>query len=259
MPPISLMIKPASSSCNLRCKYCFYHDVAGNRALPTRGKMTADTLRDILTKAFSFADGNLVMISFQGGEPLLAGKEFFLNFQNMLFELNTKKSPVHVGIQTNGTLIDEEWCDIFAKNHYLVGLSLDGDKAANALRVDANGDETFDKVYAAAKMLRDKKVNFNILSVLTKYVANDITRIYAFFRKNGFKHLQFIPCLRPLNGKNADTPESFYLNGDAAEQECENIEDADFYLTSKDYENFLTQAFSLYTRDYIDGRYLSIR
>lgn len=250
------MIKPASSNCNLRCKYCFYHDLASCREMPSHGMMTLDTLEDILKKAFDFADGSMVMISFQGGEPLLAGKEFFRGFASMLPRLNTKRSAVHVGVQTNGTLIDEEWCDIFLKNRYLVGLSLDGDALTNVLRIDAKGEDTFDRVYSAAKMLQAKKVDFNILTVITKPVVDNISRVYSFFRKNKFKHLQFIPCLKPLGMPKADTPESFYENGD----EAENMMNAeDFHINADDYEIFLKKAFSLYTRDYIDGRYTSIR
>ena len=256
MPPVSLMIKPASSNCNLRCKYCFYHDLASCREMPSHGMMTLNTLEDILKKAFEFADGSMVMISFQGGEPLLAGKDFFRGFAAMLPRLNTKRSAVHVGVQTNGTLIDEEWCDIFLKNRYLVGLSLDGDAVTNILRIDAKGEDTFDRVYSAAKMLQAKKVDFNILTVITKPVVDNISRVYSFFRKNKFKHLQFIPCLKPLGMPKADTPESFYENGD----EAENMMNAeDFHINADDYEIFLKKAFSLYTRDYIDGRYTSIR
>ncbi|MBQ9107360.1 MAG: SPASM domain-containing protein [Clostridia bacterium] len=256
MPPVSLMIKPASSNCNLRCKYCFYHDLASCREMPSHGMMTLTTLEDILKKAFEFADGSMVMISFQGGEPLLSGKDFFRGFAAMLPRLNTKRSAVHVGVQTNGTLIDEEWCDIFLKNRYLVGLSLDGDAVTNVLRIDAKGEDTFDRVYSAAKMLQAKKVDFNILTVITKPVVDNISRVYSFFRKNKFKHLQFIPCLKPLGMPKADTPESFYENGD----EAENMMNAeDFHINADDYEIFLKKAFSLYTRDYIDGRYTSIR
>ena len=256
MPPVSLMIKPASSNCNLRCKYCFYHDLASCREMPSHGMMTLNTIEDILKKAFEFADGSMVMISFQGGEPLLAGKDFFRGFAAMLPRLNTKRSAVHVGVQTNGTLIDEEWCDIFLKNRYLVGLSLDGDAVTNVLRIDAKGEDTFDRVYSAAKMLQAKKVDFNILTVITKPVVDNISRVYSFFRKNKFKHLQFIPCLKPLGMPKADTPESFYENGD----EAENMMNAeDFHINAEDYEIFLKKAFSLYTRDYIDGRYTSIR
>lgn len=76
MPPISVMFKPASSLCNMRCRYCFYHSVAENREMPSHGMMGTDTLETALRKAFAYADGGHVALSFQGGEPLLAGKEF---------------------------------------------------------------------------------------------------------------------------------------------------------------------------------------
>ncbi|MEG2450260.1 MAG: radical SAM protein [Clostridia bacterium] len=319
MPPISIMLKPASSLCNMRCKYCFYHSLAENRTVPAHDIMTEATLTDILQKAFAFANGASVMISFQGGEPLLAGKDFFKRVHYLIVTLNLKKSPVFLGLQTNGTLIDEEWCEIFRRGHYLIGLSLDGDAAANSLRIDANGNPTFQKVYASAKLMQKSKVNFNILVVLTKQISERITTIYTFFRKNNFKHLQFIPCLRPLtldeNGKAVNAP-SYGCGGEAnpadnkiteadktattdkittndlsqadgsakneisngvngalssnANADCatENVaeveaqdteEEVDFYLNTKDYENFLIKCFTLYTKDYIDGRYTSIR
>ena len=92
---------------------------------------------------FAYADGAPVSISFQGGEPLLAGKEFFRAAEKILGETDTKGSPLFVGVQTNGTLVDEEWCDIFARNGWLVGLSLDGDEAANAYRVYDGGKPAF--------------------------------------------------------------------------------------------------------------------
>ena len=237
MPPISVMIKPASSSCNLRCRYCFYHDVSSLRHDPSRGRMSYELLENILRKMFDFSKGQLVSLSFQGGEPLLAGKDFFRKASELIKKYNVYNSPIQIGIQTNGTLIDEEWCEIFHDNRFLVGLSLDGDKIANSNRIDANGEEVFDRVLNAAKMLQDANVTFNILSVLTKGVANRIDEIYNFYKSNGLKNLQFIPCLKPLDGTVTE----------------------DFYLTSKDYENFLTKGFYLYTQDYIKGNYISIR
>ena len=239
MPPISLMIKPASSNCNLRCKYCFYHDLASCREMPSHGIMSVDLLENTLSKAFDFAKGNMVMISFQGGEPLLAGKDFFRSFSAMLPRLNKYKSPIFLAIQTNGTLIDEEWCDIFRQNNFLLGLSLDGTDLTNALRIDAEGEETFDRVYAVSKLLQRKKVEFNILTVVTKPVVENIDKIYAFFRNNKFKYLQFIPCLKPLKGE-----ENFLDN---------------FYINGKDYGVFLKRLFTYYLQDYKEGNYTSIR
>ncbi len=76
MPPLSLMIKPASGKCNLRCRYCFYHDVAENRETPDKGNMSLSLLETTLIKAFKYADGNQMLVNFQGGEPLLAGKGY---------------------------------------------------------------------------------------------------------------------------------------------------------------------------------------
>lgn len=248
------MIKPASSNCNLRCKYCFYNSLSECREMPSHGIMSEDTLRAVLQKAFAFAGDDRVMLSFQGGEPLLAGKDFFVNFQNLILELNTRHCPVDIGIQTNGTLIDEEWCLIFRKGNYLVGLSLDGDKKSNELRVDANGEQTFDRVLANAKLMQRFGLQFNVLIVLTKLVSERINEVYNFFKNQGFKYLQFIPMLKPLrydpDGKVIFKPD--YVTPFPSAKE-------NFSLSAKDYENFLTKCFSLYTRDFIDGKYVSIR
>ena len=239
MPPISLMIKPASSNCNLRCHYCFYHALAACREMPSHGIMQIDTLRDVLQKAFAFAKGSPVMISFQGGEPLLAGKAFFRAFADLLPQLNVYGSPVHVGVQTNGTLIDEEWCALFRSGRYLVGVSLDGIRATHAPRTDAEGENTHESVMRAVRLLSAQGVAFNILTVVTKPVVANIETIYAFYKRNNFKHLQFIPCLRPL--------------------EEDPALHSDFYINAEDYAEFLKKCFRLYLKDYIEGNYTSIR
>lgn len=267
MPPVSVMIKPSSSMCNMRCEYCFYHSLSADRELSFRGIMSETTLKNTLRKAFAHADGLPVALSFQGGEPLLAGKEFFLSVERLLRELNVRRSPVSVAIQTNGTLIDEEWCEIFRRNRWLLGLSLDGDAPRNSLRVFTDGAPTFDKVYAAAKMLQKHRVEFNILTVLTKPVAENIERVYAFFRRNKFRHLQFIPVLKPLKYRENTWKQS--ADGSGAETAVrpeipappDTAADAgkDFYLDGKSYADFLKKAFTLYLKDIVDGRYTSIR
>lgn len=232
------MVKPASGDCNLRCAYCFYRDVADSRECPSRGRITRELMRDILKKAFDFADGKPVTLNFQGGEPLLRGKQFYIDLADDIKELNTRHSPLFLGIQTNGTLLDDEWCRILDSLHCLVGLSLDGDRTANANRVDARGKEVFDEVLSAADTLKRNGVPFNILSVLTKDVAMRIEDIYLFFTERGFKNLQFIPCLKPLDGTMADDS---------------------FYLDSASYAHFLIAGFNLYRNDIMRGNYTSVR
>ena len=236
MPPISVMLKPSSSACNLACEYCFYHSLAESRMQGFRGMMSVETFNTVARKAFEYADGADVFLSFQGGEPLLVGKDFFINAFKAIKEYNVKRSKVFVGIQTNGTRIDEEWGNIFAANGVLVGLSLDGDAIANRYRTYPDGNESFEKVLEATRILRRCNAEFNILTVVTKAVAERIEDIYAFFKKYNFRHLQYIPCLRPLNG-----------GGD------------EYCMNGKEYGEFLIRAFNLYARDYFIGDYVSVR
>ncbi|MBR6618870.1 MAG: radical SAM protein [Clostridia bacterium] len=237
MPPLSLMIKPASSLCNLSCEYCFYRDVSEHREHLGFGIMEKDTARVLIKKALEYADGESIAFAFQGGEPTLAGLDFFEFFVTTVNALNQKKSPVFYVIQTNGTVIDEQWAEFFRKNNFLVGLSLDGDHEANKFRKKPCGENSFYTVLDTARLLKKHKVEFNILTVLTGYCAENIERIYRFFRFQGFGYLQFIPCLRPFGSK----------------------EKNEMYMTAEKYADFLIKLFNLYVKDYVRHQYVSIR
>ncbi len=237
MPPLSIMIKPASSLCNLDCKYCFYHDVAENREEKNLGIMKTETAENLIKSALTFADGCSVAFAFQGGEPLIAGKEYFENFVKLTEKYNVRNSEIFFSIQTNGLLVDDEWAKFFTENKFLVGLSLDGDREANKYRVDHNGQSKFFTTLSAANILRDNKTEFNILSVMTGASARRIDTIYTYLKSKGFRYLQFIPCLRPF-GSN---------------------EESELYMTNEDYEYFLTHAFNNYVKDFVRGDYVSIR
>lgn len=253
MRALSLMLKPASSECNLACGYCFYHSLCASRSAPSHGFMSERTFEHILSKAVRFASGAPIALSFQGGEPLLRGKEFFLRAASAISGYRKKGIEISVGIQTNGTLIDEEWCDIFAKNGWLVGLSLDGDEEANAFRVDKNGNATFSKVIAAARLMQRKNVEFNVLSVLTAPVAQRAGEIYDFFKKNGFRYLQFIPCLKPFRFDERGRIDS---DPDYSSAEADGRR---YTLSSEEYFRFLVEVFARYYDDYMAGDYVSVR
>lgn len=237
MPPLSIMIKPASSLCNLRCKYCFYCDVAANREVFSLGKMNEATAEKLIKDALSFADGASVAFAFQGGEPLLAGLDYYKFFVSAVKEHNKNSSEIFYSIQTNGTLVTDEWAKFFTENKFLVGLSLDGDYEGNRFRVNADGQNAYYKIIAAASKLKKHGTEFNILTVLTGYCADNAQRIYKYFRSQGFKYIQFIPCLRPM--------------GDKTQSEL--------YMTTKQYADFLIRTFNLYVKDFVRGNYISIR
>lgn len=237
MPPLSIMIKPASSLCNMRCRYCFYHDVSNIREVKSFGVMSESTAENLIKKAFDFAEGESVAFAFQGGEPLIAGLDFFKSFVDLTKKFNKLNNKVYFGLQTNGTLLTNEWAKFFAENNFLIGLSLDGDKKTNRFRVDENYENAYEKIIEASKILKSHKVDFNILTVLTGYCAENIDTVYKSLTGKGFKYLQFIPCLRPF--------------GDKTESEL--------YMTNRQYAKFLIHGFNAYVKDYVRGDYTSVR
>lgn len=236
MPPISLLIKPVSGKCNMRCKYCFYIDEIENRSSSSLGSMSYDTMTALIDKAFSFADQDCTF-AFQGGEPTLAGLDFFQKFSSYAKNHpNPKKIRIHYAFQTNGILIDEDWANWFAKNQVLVGISLDGPKKIHDLyRLDHGQNETFTKVMLAINMLKSKGVEFNILTVVTAASAYKGKQIYDFFKKNDFRFQQYIECLDPLGADRGS---------------CE------YSLKPQQYERFLKDVFDAWYLDMKSGHYV---
>ncbi|SHE52218.1 anaerobic sulfatase maturase [Alkalibacter saccharofermentans] len=238
MPAITMLIKPASSSCNLRCKYCFYYDTAENRDIANYGIMKEDTLEAIVKKAFEYGEYH-VGFAFQGGEPTLAGLDFFKTFIKLQNQYNTNGIKVQNSLQTNGVAIDENWAKFLSENRFLVGLSLDGPKDIHDLnRIDVKGTGSFRDVMRAARIMDKYKVEYNILTVVTKPVARHVQKVYGFFAKEGFHYMQFIPCLDHMFGEHGTNPYS---------------------LTPKMYGEFLIKLFDLWYKDFKNGRMVSIR
>lgn len=235
---LSLLIKPASSMCNLQCKYCFYRDVALNREQESFGMMKEDVLETIVKKAFEYADTHITF-AFQGGEPMLRGLVFFKTFVALVSKYNINHIKTTFAIQTNGILITDDWAKLFNENNFLVGLSMDGYSDINDLnRIDANGKGTFKHIRQAARTMDKYDVEYNILCVVTKLIAKHGVKVYNFFKSNGFKYIQFIPCLDDFGQENGKLS---------------------FSLTPKDYGNFLISVFDLWYKDILTQQYISIR
>lgn len=235
---LNFLIKPASSSCNMRCKYCFYRDVADNRSTHSFGVMSEETLSAFLKNVFLYAKVP-ISFTFQGGEPTLAGADYFKKFHALVEKYNDRRLPLSFSLQTNGYAISPELCEIFSKYKYLLGVSLDGDRELhNSLRPDAKGAPSYDKVNAAIKLFDSYKIDYNILTVITEEVAARGAEVYRHLRDRGFRFLQFIPFVPDFLGQGCD---------------------CDFTLTNTSYAHFLTATFAEYYRDFISGRYVSVR
>lgn len=157
MPDPSVLMKPSSGMCNMRCDYCFYCDEMQKREQESYGFMSEETLKNVIRRTMVHAQRQ-VNYAYQGGEPALRGLDFFrkaVEFQN---KYNRRGIQVHNAFQTNGSLLDEEWCRFLAENHFLVGLSVDGTKETHdACRHDKKGNGTYDVVIKAAELMEDRK------------------------------------------------------------------------------------------------------
>ena len=133
MPPITLLIKPASGACNMRCKYCFYSDVMENRSVANFGMLGDDLHEQMVKKALGEASGS-VTFAFQGGEPTLAGAAFYRQWLRLEARHNARRLRVRHTLQTNGLQISEELLEVFVQGRFLLGVSLDGTKALHDAR-----------------------------------------------------------------------------------------------------------------------------
>lgn len=236
MPPLSVLIKPASSSCNMRCKYCFYADVAKHRALKNAGVMQEETQENLIKKAFAYADG-YITFAFQGGEPTLAGLDYFRRHIELCKKYAKSGVEVYHSLQTNGYVIDEEWAKFFAENRFLVGISLDGPKDVHdGYRKDISGEGTFNRVRNAVNLFNRYHVEYNMLCVVTRQTAQNANKVLNFFINGGFSYLQFIPCLNDFEGDGGD-----------------------WSLSAEEYGEFLIKSFNKFYACHLKKKFLSIR
>lgn len=238
MPPIHVLIKPASSACNMACRYCFYRDVTANRSKAFEGPLSLDTMEAIIVSALAYAD-HFCSFSFQGGEPTLAGLSFYRQVIALQKKHNHKNLRIQNNVQTNGYALTEEWAVFFHENNFLIGLSLDGPAALhNFNRIDNREKGTFHQVMRTVRLFNKHAVAYNVLCVVTGRNARFIQQIYSFYRKNGFRWLQFIPCLEPLGATRGES---------------------DYFLSTEQYGKFLIRLFDLWYAELKSGSYISIR
>ncbi len=211
---MSVLVKPVSFHCNLACKYCFYLPKSTLYPGTEFHRMSDRVLRELIAQLMSLS---LDQVSFcwQGGEPLLAGLNFYRNVVKYQSLFQVPGQRVDNNIQTNGTLINEEWARFFKAYNFLVGVSLDGPKSLHDLyRRDPIGNPSYDRVMNGIQWLKRYNVDFNILVLLNNWNVKYPRRLYSFLLKEGFHYLQFIPCVEkdPVKGSTADysiTPEEY--------------------------------------------------
>jgi uncharacterized protein len=192
---VHIMAKPAGPACNLRCEYCFY--LEKHALYPDVGKyrMSDEVLEAYIRKNIAFQTVSEVLFAWQGGEPTLLGVDFFRKAMK-LQQQHSDGRPIRNTFQTNGILLNDEWCRFLAQHKFLVGLSLDGpEEIHNRYRLNRAGQPTYKSVMRALKLLQKHGVEYNILAVVTSESSKLPLDVYRFFKSQGVQFIQFIPIV----------------------------------------------------------------
>lgn len=193
--PLYVMLKPAGANCNLACKYCYY--LEKNKLYPTAQRhLMSDEMLEQFTREYIEAQTmNQVLFTWHGGEPLLRSIDFYRKALSLQQKYAGSRRIDNV-IQTNGTLLTDEWCEFFAQNHWLVGISIDGPQPYHDhYRLTAAGKPSWKKVMQGIKLLKKHGVEWNAMAVVNAYNANHPLEFYRFFKENGCQFLQFTPIV----------------------------------------------------------------
>lgn len=232
MAPLSLMVKPVSGACNLRCTYCFYVDEMANRTGGTHARMDEETAKLVIRRAMTYADDGVSFV-FQGGEPTLAGAPFYRAWQKEVARHNRRNLTVQYALQTNGYALDDDMLSVLKEGNFLVGVSVDGLPGIHdSRRVTTTGAGTHAQVERNLGKLRQWGIPYNILCVVDNVVAVRGREVYQALRRHGY--LQFIPCLEALGSQEPQ------------------------HLDPLQCGRFLVAVFDAYAQDLRAGRYVSV-
>jgi len=190
----SLLVKPASALCNLDCSYCFYLD---RETDPYSGasdrKMSAETQERLVAAFLEYSFPNSTF-AFQGGEPTLCGLPWFQRLCELQVKHGSPGQNVSNALQTNGVLLDADWCQLFREFNWLIGISMDGPEAMHDLyRKNRGGAGTWRRVLQSIEVMKKQRVEFNVLCVLSQANVHKPREVYKFFRSLGVDNLQFVP------------------------------------------------------------------
>ena len=191
-----VFIKPVGARCNLRCSYCYYLGKGGIDGSDMKSIMNDETLENCIKQHFSASTGDTTLFTWHGGEPLLAGIDFYK--KALFFQKKHLPQGKHFvnGIQTNGTLITKAWCDFLADTGFVVGISMDGPEFLHdAMRHTSNQKGSFDKTLKGYNLLHEHGVNAEILCVVHNYNVRQPLIVYDFFKTLGVQYITFIPLV----------------------------------------------------------------
>ena len=249
--PLYVMLKPVGASCNLRCKYCYYLEKANlYKNTPTR--VLSEKMLEQFTKEYIEAQTmSQVLFTWHGGETLMRPLSFF----RKAVELQKKYAGgrrIDNTIQTNGTLLTDEWCEFLHENHWLVGVSIDGPQEFHdEYRRTATNAPSWVKVMRGIQLLNKHNVEWNAMAVVNDFNANYPLEFYHFFKDNGCKYIQITPVVERIVNHDDGRHLATLTDSDDAPL-------ADFSVTPEQWGRFLCAIFDEWVRNDVGNTYVEL-
>lgn len=208
-----VFVKPTGALCNLSCDYCYYLDKKALYPGKATFRMDDAVLEKYIYQHIQATTEEVVMFSWHGGEPLLAGLDFFRKAVTIQKKYLPNGKTLVNGVQTNGVLLDDEWCSFFAKERFMAGISIDGPEYLHDyFRKNTTGQGTFKKVLRGYHLLKDYGITTEILCTVNAVNAHHPLEVYQFFKSLGIRYITFLPLVnRSSDGVTTDSvkPDDF--------------------------------------------------
>ena len=249
--PLYVMLKPAGAHCNLACKYCYYLEKNNLYDKSHRHIMSDEMLEQFTREYIEAQTMPQVLFTWHGGEPLMRSIDFYKKALALQKKYARGRRIDNV-IQTNGTMLTDEWCEFFAQNNWLVGISIDGPQEYHDhYRLTSTGNPSWQKVMHGIELLKKHHVEWNAMAVVNAYNADHPLEFYHFFKDNGCQYLQFTPIVERLT-KHQDGRTLASLADD------KEIPLADFSVTPEQWGNFLCAIFDEWVRNDVGKMFVEI-
>ena len=251
--PFHIMAKPAGPLCNLQCRYCFYLEKENLFPGKTDFRMNDEVLESFIRQQIAAQPGSHTAFAWQGGEPALLGIDFYRKAAALQKKYVGSKI-IENTFQTNGTLLNDEWCSFFKEHNFLVGLSIDGpEEFHNHYRITKGGRGSFSKVMEGLECLKKHGVDFNTLTVVQKHNSQKPLEVYHFLKEIGSGFMQFIPIVERTSV--TKTQDGLHLVPPDSKEEAKVTE---WSVRPKQYGVFLSSIFNEWVRNDVGRYYVQI-
>lgn len=250
-PAFSTMIKPIGSACNLDCNYCYYRDKSEiySGVMP---RMEEALLEEYIKQYLGGVSQQQVTFCWHGGEPLLAGLPFYRKAMELQEKYKGNKT-IENTLQTNGLLLNDEWCSFLRDNNFLVGISLDGPQDIHdAYRRDCGGAPTFTRVVKAIETMSKNNVEYNILSTVNKRSEGRGVEVYKFLTSLG-NFIQFLPVVEYVKLRDAESKRPLIVSPD---DECATR--ASWSVSAEGFGTFMCDVFDEWVRYDVGRRFVQL-